>query len=60
MRSSISLKQETEYQPVACLDVFTVPSEYQPVACLDVFTVPSAMAITQSHPHTVTHTVTHT
>ena len=45
MQSSISLKQETEYQPVACLDVFTVPS---------------AMAITQSHPHTVTHTVTHT
>ena len=42
MQSSISLKQETEYQPVACLDVFTVTSAM-------------AMAITQSHPHTVTH-----
>ena len=42
MQSSISLKQEIEYQPVACLDEFTVTS---------------AMAITQSHPHSHTHLV---
>ena len=42
MQSSISLKQETESQPVAPPDEFTVTS---------------AMAITQSHPYSHTHLV---